>query len=867
MDDNKSFKWISFYTAFATELLFYKDNRTELIRKIQKVYETTGMHMPKLENGGTPADIDPFTVFGLFNKGITDANRKILIKAFIDEFHINAEVPDDFSGIPVLMNMMSTFYAFDDARKEHDIDNLWTVFESALTLADNDNPQNREKFSEAYDQALTQFAVKWNLTMGLYWIRPYTYLNLDSRNRWYMSNPDNMPADIVMEVSAMKNSVPSAAKYLALRDKCAAALSSGDYPYKTFPELSYHAWISSEEDNRREKQEKYELTITADQISSTDSRFTMDDINLGDNYKPLDTYFKDENGKIIRRTYNKGERRNTNQTLPRLACQIFEKQIAGLSVEERESFPICQYTPDNDMIRGIYFSVDEFKEKYNSKTWEYLTYSYDNGRLFVIYSWNVFSTLTFVQECLKRFGKPGEEFVLTYREKDKKEAEQEEADTVVKEELVQQFKGYRNPYSSMLIESKNIIFHGAPGTGKSYLAKEIAADIISNGYFDDYTMLSDEQKKQVEFVQFHPSYDYTDFVEGLRPKVNDDGNMGFELQDGIFKSFVDRARRNYENSLKSQETIENETSVQDAMADFFSGIEMGVDTFKTINGNEFTVTNVDNKHIDISIPANATVNKLTLNIDELRKMLESDIDFKRIKDITSFFGKEFATQGYSYDFALYKAIKARKSKASKSAAKPKVLKKYIFIIDEINRGEISKIFGELFFSIDPGYRGKAGEVSTQYANMHADPDEKFYIPENVYIIGTMNDIDRSVDSFDFAMRRRFRFVELKADEQLEMLSSLDDQALEDEAIRRMESLNAEIAKTEDLNENYQIGASYFLKLKTLDFDQLWTDYLQPLLSEYIRGMYNEDAIMKNFEKAYGYKRTEVTTDEAVHDQG
>ena len=79
----------------------------------------------------------------------------------------------------------------------------------------------------------------------------------------------------------------------------------------------------------------------------------------------------------------------------------------------------------------------------------------------------------------------------------------------------------------MLIESKNLIFHGAPGTGKSYLAKEIAADIVSNGYFDDYTQLTDEQKRQIEFVQFHPSYDYSDFVEGLRPSINDDGSMRY----------------------------------------------------------------------------------------------------------------------------------------------------------------------------------------------------------------------------------------------------------------------------------------------------------------------------------------------------
>ena len=118
----------------------------------------------------------------------------------------------------------------------------------------------------------------------------------------------------------------------------------------------------------------------------------------------------------------------------------------------------------------------------------------------------------------------------------------------------------------------------------------------------------------------------------------------------------------------------------------------------------------------------------------------------------------------------------------------------------------------------------------------------------------MNDIDRSVDSFDFAMRRRFRFVELKADERLEMLAALEDEELEAEAIRRIAALNKEIAAVEDLNENYQIGASYFLKLKTLTFDQLWTDYLQPLLQEYIQGMYDEESIMNRFAKAYGYKK-------------
>lgn len=602
------------------------------------------------------------------------------------------------------------------------------------------------------------------------------------------------------------------------------------------------------------KQEKYELTITADSVNSTDARFTMDNLALGDNYKPLDAYFMRADGEVVRRNYSKGERRNSNQTMPRMVFQIFEQQILALSVMEREQFPTCQYRPKDEVIRGIFTNVEDYRKYRNSI--EYMTYNSTSGARFIIYCWNVFSTIMFAQECLKRYGKLGDKIVLTYREKDEKEEAQEEKKAVIEEELVQQFKGYQNPYSSMLIQSKNIIFRGAPGTGKSYLAKEIAADIISNGYFDQYALLTDEQKKQVEFVQFHPSYDYSDFVEGLRPKMNADGSMGFELQDGVFKKFVARARKNYEDSQKSQERIEREKSVQGAMEDFFADIEFGVDLFKTITGNEFYITSVEEGRINISIPGNENVDKLSLNIDEIRKMLESGEKFEKVRDVTAFFGKQFTMQAYSYDFAIYREIIKRKSKTSETITKPEELKKYIFIIDEINRGEISKILGELFFSIDPGYRGKAGEVSTQYANMHADPDEKFYIPENVYIIGTMNDIDRSVDSFDFAMRRRFRFVEVKADDRLEMLALLENEELEEEARKRMSALNKEILEVEDLNENYQIGASYFLKLKTLSFDELWTDCLQPLLQDYIQGMYDEKGIMERFAKAYGYKKTD-----------
>ena len=609
--------------------------------------------------------------------------------------------------------------------------------------------------------------------------------------------------------------------------------------------------------------EKFILTITANTVISTDSRFDINNLGLGDYYKTLDVKFENSNGEIITRNYNKGERKNSNQTLPRLAFQIFEKEIVNLSAEEKEMFPVCKYNPDSELKHGIYSSVASFKRYRNSI--EYMKYSYGEGRLFVIYCWNLFSTIIFVQECLKRFGQEGDKFILTYRDKDSIESEENTIEATVQEELEKPIKEYRNPYSRKLIESKNIIFRGAPGTGKTYLAKQIAADIISDGYYDNYELLSDEQKQQIEFVQFHPSYDYSDFVEGLRPRINE-GVMLFELQDGIFKKFVAKARANYENSQKTPEIIAKEIEVQEDITSFLDEVEFGVDQFQTMKGSTFYISSIDGKYIYITIPENNIVNKLSINIVDIKKMLESGVDFKKVKDISTFFGKTFNVQVYSYYFAIFQAIKKSRKARIKPTVESEKLKKYIFIIDEINRGEISKIFGELFFAIDPGYRGRAGAISTQYSTMSSN-EEKFYIPENVYIIGTMNDIDRSVDSFDFAMRRRFRFIEIKADSTTDMLDgltnininldSLENDTLKEDALNRMERLNKAIVEVEGLNENYQIGAAYFLKLKTLDFNQLWEDYLQPLLQEYIQGLYNEAKIMTTFAKAYGYKEDKI----------
>ena len=150
------------------------------------------------------------------------------------------------------------------------------------------------------------------------------------------------------------------------------------------------------------KQEKYEITITANSVVSTDDRFNMDYLEAGDNYKPIDAYFMKRGEEIIRRNRNKGELKISNQTLPRIACQIFEKQLVSLSDEDKKSFPICRYDPGRDVIRGIFATEAEFKKYRN--TMEFSVYKRENGPQFVFYSWNIFSTLVFVRECLNRFG-------------------------------------------------------------------------------------------------------------------------------------------------------------------------------------------------------------------------------------------------------------------------------------------------------------------------------------------------------------------------------------------------------------------------------------------------------------------------------
>ena len=396
------------------------------------------------------------------------------------------------------------------------------------------------------------------------------------------------------------------------------------------------------------------------------------------------------------------------------------------------------------------------------------------------------------------------------------------------EKMSAEYKVY-HPLSQTLLQSKNLILRGAPGTGKTYLAKEIAKD------------LTEGREEQIGFVQFHPSYDYTDFVEGLRPILVNDGQINFGLQDGIFKKFCQKAK-------EAQKTggQDNFEEAWDLYLEYVNGRD---EKEYLTEFSYLTVNSRNNFNINYETKAQGTclTKSYVYELYKDEKYLKQPYYRNQGKKVLETLKKRFGLKDYI------------------SPTEIDTDKKFVFIIDEINRGEISKIFGELFFSIDPGYRGESGSVSTQYANLH-ETDDKFYIPENVYIIGTMNDIDRSVDTFDFAMRRRFRFVEVTAESQLYILDNELD-GHEEEAKKRLRNLNAAIENVQELNSHYHIGPSYFLKLQDVDFDYelLWSDYLKPLLEDYLRGSYEETETLDTLKKAFDLTNNEQTNQQETGD--
>ena len=650
---NQNFSWIPFYMEMADKLLAFKNNRKALV-DIMYSLDSQYVSYIHTNDGGHYPDIDPFTFFGIFNRGNSFEKRKKIAVFFKERLGVKTEVPESFEGIPIVFAVMSCFCWSENI--DTNIQPLWDLFEAVLK-------KEQEKIENLFDIVCKQKGIKWNITMGLFWIRPYEYIALDSCNQSYLQSKG-------LNVFSEKNL--NAAHYFAFLNEIKQKMRTKELQETTIPAISYHAWQSNKNNNK-----------------------------------------------------------------------VVETQ-----------------------------NMNDFSEPKEMKTSKY------------------------------------------------------------------------QAYIDLLKQTHNLVFTGAPGTGKTHMAREIAKEMGAESMF----------------VQFHPSYDYTDFVEGLRPIDNGEGHIVFERKDGVFKEFCRKAVQNLIDSSKSVEELSDETHWKMLLEEFVNDAIDNATTFKTVNGSEFVITGMTESYVSILNERNAKASILNVSIHEILTLLFNEITLEYVRDIRKYFGRMFGTQADSYTFVIVKQIREKHQSASANKVNQKHSSRiqerdYVFIIDEINRGEASKIFGELFYAIDPGYRDdKDNPVQTQYQNLIPTSDvfaKGFYVPRNVYILATMNDTDRSVESMDFAMRRRFTWKEIKPECTEDMLDNLG-QSLADSAKETMHRLNNEIAATDGLGAAYSVGPAYFMKIKDLkgDFSALWNMNIEPLLREYLRGFRAIDDMMEKFRKAF-----------------
>lgn len=700
------FAWVDFYKELAGKLLAYKNNRNALVEKVYAIYDETGINMPTLETDNHLVDIDPFTVFGLFNKAsMREANRIKILNAVKKIFEVQTEVPTAFASIPTLNNQNATFYYFiGHNRGDGDIDDLWNLFDAALRYVEYPNSENREQLSQYFDLTIHK---KGNgnskITMGLYWIAPSSFLNLDSRNEWYIYKSGKIPADVVAELPQVEPKI-SAEKYFAIIEKLRAYLGSNLSALKDFKELSFEAWKLSSKVNEDEKEKKK----AQEQREQKGSGLADEDVDTvhywiyspGDNACMWDEFY--QRGVMGLGWHLIGDL--SNYSSKDEVKEAMKAKIDPSKSHKNGAHAIWQFYHEmkiGDIVfvkkgmhsligRGIVTSdycYDTTNEEYpniRNVNWTH------NG------DWPhpgqaVMKTLTDITAYTDYVAKLSALFE-TDADDDDVEPEETEFPEYSADKFLEEVYMDGDSYDTLveLIRAKkNVILQGAPGVGKTFAAKRLA-----------YSMMGVKDQDRVMMVQFHQSYTYEDFIEGFRPSST---SNGFEIKKGSFYNFCKRAA--------------------------------------------------------------------------------DDLDHE-----------------------------------------------YFFIIDEINRGNLSKIFGELFMLIENDKRGNA--LQLLYS------DEKFFVPANVYIIGMMNTADRSLAMLDYALRRRFAFFEMRpgfnSEGFREYKMELNNSRF-DALIDCVEKLNTVIAEDESLGDGFCIGHSYFCNLKAVSDKALSNivEYeLVPLLKEY-----------------------------------
>lgn len=815
----KQFKWTLFYTEFATSLLKYAENRGELIKKIKEIYQKANMKLPTLEKDNNIIDIDPFTVFALFNKGISNANRIAILTQIKELFDISAEVPTEFDGIPVVNSMSAAFYCFLDEREPDDIDNLWALFKAAIEFADTGKSES--DFIKAFDTVVAQKGVSWNITMGLYWIRPQAFMNLDARNRKLLENNQSRFKPELDIVKLLKKMV-TADNYLLIMSRVKEVMTE----YESFPEVSFDAWVVSNEDA---------------------------DAFFGEKHEYWPSYAE----------YN-----------PRLSKDKWKKYLLEAEVPN--------HPPLMKMLKGMIelggeASCKQLAKKFGGHPSTYVGRTINFGRRVKEY-FNLPPCMDGDQERYFPFpfyGKAvddedGHSYVYKLRP---------QLLNALKEIDLSGFDPYFEEGEDEVTNvSKNTILYGPPGTGKTYNTVMYAVAIIENksvesikaepysavfGRYNTY-----KNSGFIEFTTFHQSYGYEEFIEGIKPELDaaaeEQSDVKYTIEDGLFKAFCNRAsvpvakqekrvlglnktptiwkvslRSTGDNPTRT-ECLEN-GHIRIGLDDY--GAEITEDTdFSKYGGKKILnafISGMKIGDIVFSCYSSTTIDAIgvvTGDYEWCGKQYKDGLNRKRNvnwivkginEDIVDINGGSTMTLSTVYRLnriALSDAMAIIEKYLPKSDEEKQ---NYVFIIDEINRGNISKIFGELITLIEPSKR--LGQAEGMKAKLPYS-QQLFGVPDNVYIIGTMNTADRSVAAIDTALRRRFRFEEMMPDTNVLNGISVEDISVPDMLSR----MNKRIAVLYD--REHTIGHAYFIPLRdnpTVEqLSEIFKNAIVPLLQEY-----------------------------------
>lgn len=768
MAEDRMFTWIPFYQELAVKLLEYKDNRRPLIEFVYSDDMSPYTNYLHKEDKTQFKDIDPFSFFGIFNRGQAKWNNRSniarMIKAF---FALTSDVPTDFNGIPVLNALRSFYMQWDnDTIVTESCNHIWNLFVSCM----NGNINSHE-----FDVIMNSKGKGLGMsTIPLFWFKPYEYLALDSRNISYLQS---LGVSVnVYDVDSYKNLIQEIKGKMVL----------GEIMEKSFAEISYNAW------NQKNSVKHYWIYAPGENAKYWEDFYDKGIMAIGwEELGDLSLYSKrEELKKAMNHIY--GEKNRPND----VSC-------------------------NDDFVNKMNVGDVVFVKKGRKKVLGYgivtSSYYYDENRAFCKSLRNV------DWKAKGEWEHPGAAVLKTL------------TDITPYTDYIEELKSLFTMNSEVqkltgiLRLKKNIILQGAPGTGKTYntaaLALTICGEQIPENHGEVMLRYEELQKEgRIGFVTFHQSMDYEDFVEGIKPKT-ENGMVSYEVEDGIFKSISAKAGNNYADSQKTVEVLQKQKDIQERMFDFLSEAQENETEYKTKTGSKFVIKEVTDKNIIIQIPENQVASRIPLRIAELRDLLENDVELKRVSDIKAYFNRQFNTQQDSYTFILVNEIRKIKTK---TVTVPKTeLQNYVLIIDEINRGNVSKIFGELITLLEADKRIGGDHpirVTLPYSK------ESFGVPSNLYIIGTMNTTDRSVGNIDYAVRRRFAFATLKADKELVVNNSIPL------AVELFEAVESFIKRHQiDMDfEDLMVGHSYFFAKDENELELKWQYEILPLLNEYIK---------------------------------